>query len=165
MREDDSQDVASLTSKTVKDLINMDSGPANLVLRFTRVKDKKANTVKILKTEIIKTGKDLTLQVTDIGSNDIVSKNTFTPVAHGSGDGGRSQAFDTLADCIRDFDCTRRGALQCEANRTCQDQFAALICCLKNGQCISVHFVIRPTSLRCQLISVIPNVEGFVLTQ
>jgi hypothetical protein len=28
-----------------------------------------------------------------------------------------------------------------------------------------VHFIIRPTSARCRLIDLIPNLEGFVLRQ
>jgi hypothetical protein len=163
--EDDAQEVASLTSKAVKELTNMDSGPTSIVLRYTRVKDKKANTAKTFKAEMTRSGKELTLQVTDIGSSEIVSKNTFTPVAHDPGPTPRPQTFNTLEDCIRDFDCNRRGALQCEANRTCKDQFAALSCCLNNGQCFSVHIIVRPTSLRCVLISVVADFEGFVLTQ
>src|SRR5262249_2117675 len=126
----DSQETASLTNPAVKNLINMDSGPTSIVLKYTRVKDKKANTAKTFKAETTRSGKELTLQVTDLGSNDVVSRNTFTPVAHSPGPTPRPQTFDTLEDCIRDFDCNRRGALQCEANRTCQDQFAALTCCL-----------------------------------
>lgn len=164
--EDDSEAVASLTNKTVRGLVNMDTGPASLVLRYTRVRDRKANTTKTYKTEMIKAGKEVTLQVTDIASNEVVSKNTFTHVeGHNQPPDGGPPKFDTLEDCIKDFDCTRRGALQCEANRTCKDQFAALICCLKNGQCFSVHLIIRPTSLKCLIINFFPDFEGFVLTQ
>jgi len=163
--EDESQAVASLTNRAVRGLVNMDTGPTNFVLRYTRVKDKKTNTIKTYKTEMVKAGKEFTLQVTNLASNEVVSKNTFQRTeGHTPGDPG-PPTFDTLEDCIKDFDCTRRGALECEANRTCKDQFAALICCLNNGQCFSVHLIIRPTSLRCRLIDLIPDFEGFVLTQ
>jgi len=127
--EDEVQAVASLTNRAVRGLVIMDTGPTNLVLRYTRIKDRKTNTVKIYKAEMVKAGKELTLQVTDIVSNEVVSRNTFPRTeGHTPGDPGRPPTFDTLEDCIKDFNCTRRGALQCEANRTCKDQFAALIC-------------------------------------
>jgi hypothetical protein len=164
--EDESQAVASLTNGAVRGLVNMDTGPMNFVLRYTRVKDKKTNTVKTYKTEMVKAGKELTLQVTDLASNEVVSKNAFQRTdGHSPSDPGAPPTFNTLEDCIKDFNCTRRGALECEANRTCKDQFAALICCLNNGQCFSVHLIIRPTSLICRLINSIPDFEGFVLTQ
>lgn len=163
--EDESQAVASLTNRAVRGLVDMDTGPTNFVLRYTRVKDKKTNIIKTYKTEIVKAGKELSLQVTDLGSNEVVSKNAFQRAeGQAPGDPG-PPTFNTLEDCIKDFDCTRRGALECEANRTCKDQFAALMCCLNNGQCFSVHLIIRPTSLRCRLIDLIPDFEGFVLTQ
>jgi len=166
-KEDDAQVIASLTNSAVRNLIKLDSGATNLVLRYTSVKDKNTNTSKIYKTEIVKTGTALTLQVTDIATGEVVTRQTFpAPEPHKKTDAtGRPPTFDSLEDCIRDFDCTRRGALQCEANRTCEDQFAALTCCLNNGQCISVHLIIRPTRLKCRLREIIPDFEGIVLSQ
>jgi hypothetical protein len=40
-----------------------------------------------------------------------------------------------------------------------------LTCCLKSGQCFSVHLIIRPTRPLCQLINSAVNFEGFVLEQ
>jgi len=166
-KEDDTQVIASLTNSAVRNLIKFDGGVTNLVLRYTSVRDKSTNTTRTYKTEITKAGTALTLLVTDIATGEVVSKDTFpAPESHRKTDTtGRGPTFDSLEDCIRDFDCTRRGALQCEANRTCQDQFAALICCLKNGQCFSVHLIIRPTTLRCRFRELIPDFEGFVLSQ
>jgi hypothetical protein len=165
--EDETQVIASLTNSAVRNLIKLDSGATNLVLRYTGVKDKKTNSTRTYRTEIAKTGDTLTLLVTDIASNEVVSKNTFPALeSHSTTDTtGRGPTFDSLEDCIKDFDCTRRGALQCEANRTCKDQFGALICCLNNGQCFSVHLIIRPTTLRCILRDLIPDFEGLVLSQ
>ena len=164
--EDDTQAVASLTNSAVRNLIRLDSGATNLVLRYTRVKDKKTNSTRTYKTEVTKTGTTLTLLVTDFATGEVVSKDTF-PAAeiHNTDTTTPGPTFDSLEDCIKDFNCKNRGALECEANRTCQDQFAALTCCLKNGQCFSVHLIIRPTSLRCRLRDWIPNLEGLVLTR
>jgi hypothetical protein len=165
--EDDAQVVASLTNSAVRKLIKLDSGAANLVLRYTRIKDKNTNTSRIYKTEITKTGNDLTLLVTDIATGEVTSTKTFpAPKSHSNTDTtGPTPSFDTLQDCVKDFDCTRRGAIQCEANRTCEAQFADLDCCLKNGQCFSVLLIIRPTSFICALRALIPDLEGLLLSQ
>ena len=161
-REDDGQVLASLTNSAVRNLITIDGGATNTVLRYTSVTDKKTNTTKTYKAEAVKTGTSLAILVTDIVTGGVLSKDTFpVPEPHASG----GPTFDSLEACIKDFDCQRRGAIQCEANRTCKDQFAALTCCLTNGQCFSVHLIIRPTTLRCTLLDVIPNLEGLVFKQ
>lgn len=159
--EQDNQVVTSLTNSAVRNLITWDNSATNLVLRYTGVKDKKTNTTQTSKTEAVKTGNALAIQVTDIATGQVISKDTF-PTAEPHLPTGPT--FDTLEDCIKDFNCTRRGALQCEADRTCKNQFAALICCLKNGQCFSVHLIIRPTRLRC-LIATFPDLDGLVLSR
>jgi hypothetical protein len=73
--------------------------------------------------------------------------------------------FDSVAACLQDFDCTRRGAIQCEANRTCEAQVAALTCCLKNGTILSIHLLIKPTKIQCLLNDLTPDLEGLVLSQ
>jgi len=166
-KEDEAEVIASLTNSAVRNLIKLDSGATNLVLRYTSVKDKKTNPARTYKTAITKTGTTLALLVTDIATGEVVSRKTFpAPEPHHKTDTtGPPSTFDSLEDCIRDFNCKRRGAIQCEANRTCEDQFAALICCLNNGQCFSVHLIIRPTTLKCKLSGVILDLEGLVLSQ
>ena len=162
--EDDAQSIVSLTNNAVRSLIRLDSA-ANIVLRYTSIKEKNNNTTRVHKTEAVKTGTALALLVTDVATGDVISRKAFPAPEPHHADTGAAPLFDSLEDCIKDFDCKRRGALQCEANRTCEDQFAALTCCLKNGQCFSVHLIIRPTSLRCRLIGFIPDLEGLVLSQ
>ena len=154
----DGEEIATLTNSAVRDVINVNEDDTGGVLRYTRVRDKAANTVRTTKTEIVRKGTSLSLQVTDIGNNEVVSTHTFpTPVTR------HADGIDSLQDCLREFDCINRGPLQCEANRTCKDQFAAIECCLSDGQCFSVHLIIRPTTPRCQLVEVIPEFEGLVL--
>jgi hypothetical protein len=158
--EDSTEESASLTNSAVRDLIRLDGAATSVVLRYTRVRDKAANTARTFKTEVTREGSALSLLVTDVGTNEVVSRERFPAptIRHQNG-------FDTLQDCLREFDCVNRGPLQCEANRTCEDQFAAITCCLNNGQCFSVHLIIRPTTLRCKLKAVIPDLEGLVLSQ
>jgi hypothetical protein len=167
IEENETQAISSLTNSAVRQLVTLDGGTATLVLRYTSVKDKKTNVTKTSKTEIVKSGKELTLQVTDIANGEVIFKQRFpAPEPHQPADATSGlPTFDTLEACLNDFDCTRRGPLQCEANRTCQDQYAALMCCLKNGQCLSVHLVIKPTTFKCKLPPVIPDFEGVVFSQ
>jgi hypothetical protein len=165
--ENETQTVSSLTNSAVRQLVTLDGGTTNLVLRYTGIIDKKTNITRTSRTEIVKSGKELTLQVTDIANGEVIFKQKFpVPEPHQPADvTSGSPTFDTLEACLDDFNCTRRGSLQCEANRTCQDQYAALMCCLKNGQCFSVHLVIKPTTFKCTWAPVIPNFEGFVFSQ
>ena len=165
VNDDDAETREALTNPAVRNVITMDRGTPNVVLRYTRVHDKKTNTRKTYRAEAVRSGNEITLVVTNVATNEVVSKRTFpAPQRHATA-AGSPPTFKTLADCIGDFNCTRGGALQCEANRTCQNQFAALLCCLDNGQCISVHLVINPTSPRCQFLGVIPGLEGLVFQQ
>jgi hypothetical protein len=165
--ENETQTISSLTNSAVRQLVTLDGGTTNLVLRYTSVKGKKTNVTRTSRAEIVKSGKELTLQVTDIANGEVIFRQRFpVPEPHQRAGGiGGPPTFDTLEAWLRDFDCTRRGTLQCEANRTCQDQYAALTCCLTNGQCFSVHLIIKPTTFKCTRTFVIPDLEGFVFSQ
>jgi hypothetical protein len=165
--ENETQTISSLTNSAVRQLITLDGGKTSLVLRYTSVKDKNTNATKTSKAEIVKSGKELTLQVTDIANGEVMFKQTFpAPEAHRPADATSGPpTFDTVEACLDDFNCTMRGPLQCEANRTCQNQWAALTCCLTNGQCISVHLIIWPTTFKCIVSPVVPNFEGVVFSQ
>lgn len=158
IEENQTQFVVSLTNDAVRDLIRLDGGPIDLVLKYTRIKDKEANTAKTFKTSVVKTDSTLALLVKDFVTGEVVSRKVFPAPEP-------LPTFDSLEDCINDFNCKRRAALQCEANRTCEDQYASLTCCLDDGQCFSVHLIIRPTRLKCRLTAVTPDAEGFVSKQ
>lgn len=158
--ETDAQTVSSFTNSNTKGVIRMEGGTNNVVLKYTSVKDKAKNTTTTYKTELNRSGNALAIQVTNFATGDVVSNDRF-PVAttHTTG-----PTFDSLEDCIKDFECKRKGELLCEANRTCKDQYAALTCCLKNGQCFSVHLIIRPTRRICQLIPWITDFDAAVFS-
>jgi len=164
-KEDPSEEIAALTNGAVRDLIKLDSDRASVVLRYTRVVDKKANRTSTYKTEINKDGASLTLRATDMATKEVVLNKTFPVPESTSMAGGEGPNFDTISDCLKEFECTSGGALQCEANRTCEDQYAALDCCLTNGQCFSVHVIVRPTTWRCKLSEVTPDIEGVVFSR
>ena len=153
--EDESQTVASLTNSIVRNIITLDNNTTNLVLKYTLVKEMKASTKRTYKTEVVKTDSDLTLMVTDMVTGEVVNRTAFPePEPQELPDG--QQTFDTLDECIADFNCTTSPALQCEANRTCEDQLASLFCCLNDGLCYSVHLIIKPTAIKCKLSIVTP---------
>ena len=146
----DVQQIAAMTNGAIREPIKMDAD-GSVVLRYTRVHDKKTNTTTTYKTEAIRSGDQITLQVTDIASGASALKQTAdfpappAPAAAG-GCGGTFPPFNSLADCT----CSLRASLLVEANRTCTPQSAPAICCL-NGNLISVHLFVMPTNLICQL--------------
>lgn len=161
--EDESQTVASLTNGALREYVNVDK-TSELALKYTLVKDKKTGATNTYKTEILKSGAELTLAAKDIATGEVVHRTAF-PVPEQVELPEGPATFDTLQECIADFNCTEAPALQCEANRTCEDQAAGILCCLNNGQCISVHFLIRPTELRCRLRVALPDRGVFLASQ
>jgi hypothetical protein len=163
LQEDENKVVASLTNSAVRKPIDLNRAGADLTLGYTQVKDKKKRTTRTFKSEVKTDGSSVAIIVRDLATNRVISKNSFpSPTPHDHpGDTG----FETLQQCIQDFRCKHGGELQCEANRTCKTQFAALTCCLNNGNCFSVHLVFHPNSLRCQILSNVPQLEGLVLSQ
>jgi hypothetical protein len=160
--ENDTQIVSSFTNRSLKNVVTVQPGQNNIVLKYTSVKDKGRNTAQVTKTELMRADNALAIVVTDFNTGAAISKDTFPPPQPHN---PSAPTFDSLQACIDDFNCKHRGELLCEANRTCKDQFAALTCCLKSGQCFSVHLIIRPTRPLCQLINSAVNFEGFVLEQ
>jgi hypothetical protein len=167
MSEDEGQVTASLTNKAVQGLVRLDSGSPNLVLRYTSVKDKTTNSKKTYKAEIVKTDGPPALLITDIASGEVLSRKAFPPPERDDNNqiGCPPPFFGSLEDCIADFNCRRKPALQAEANRTCENQFAGLTCSISKDQCFSVHMVIVPNSFRCRLRDLIPDLDGFVVNR
>jgi hypothetical protein len=156
--EDKAGTKSSLTNPAVRDLVQLGQGDSETVLGYTRVEDNRTNAATTYRSEVVKKGESLALEITDLATDRVVDQGTF-PVP----DPSCEPQFETLAACVAQFNCDHKGALLCEANRTCKPQFAALTCCLTNGQIFSVHLVIPPTSRRCQIV--VPDLEGFVLTR
>lgn len=69
--ENDAQARAILIKDAAKDLIRLGNSDTNLVLQYTSVKNKKTNTTKTFKTEIVKRGKSLSLVTTDLGNQTV----------------------------------------------------------------------------------------------
>jgi hypothetical protein len=159
-KEDEARTTSSLTNKAVHDLVQLGEGDSGLVLGYTRVKDNKTNAATTYKSEVVKRDASLALVVTDVAAGKIVDRTDFPAPGRACEPPGQ---FASLGACVERFNCTRKGALLCEANRTCKPQFAALTCCLTNGQTFSVHLVIPPTRITC--LATVPDLESLVLTQ
>lgn len=128
------------------------------------MKERKAATSRTYKAEIVESDSEMALVAKDIAAGEVVRRTAVSvPEQEGLPEGGST--FETLDECIADFDCTQGPALQCEANRTCEDILAHILCCLDNGQCLSVVFPIRPTELRCQLHVAFPDGGVFMALQ
>jgi hypothetical protein len=163
LADTEDQRTSSLTNNALSTLITLGDEDAIVPLRYTRVVNKKDKTTNVYKTEVVKKGPALTLVVTDLAGK-VIDQRTIPPAGPNCEPQGQ---FDSLNACIEEFDCTKKGGLQCQANRTCEPQFAALTCCLKNGSIFSVHLVIPPTKFTraCLLKDVIPDLEGLVLSR
>ncbi|HEX3128151.1 MAG TPA: hypothetical protein VH394_12545 [Thermoanaerobaculia bacterium] len=160
LNEEENRTTSSLTNKAVNDLIRLDpKTDTSLPLRYTRVQEN--GTASTSRTEVVKKGGSLALVVSDVATGKVIDQRELPTPGPTCAPAGQ---FDSLQACIQKFNCDSRGTLLCEANRTCKAQFAALTCCLKNGTIFSVHLVVNPDSLRCQL-GVFPDLEGLVLSQ
>lgn len=161
LTEDDARTTATLTNKAVKDLITLAKDDAKVVLRYTRVQEKSTQATTTSKIEAVQANGSLALVTTDLATDRVLDNVEFPPAGGICPPDG--EFFESLEACVADFNCKHRGALLCEANRTCEPQFAGLTCCLTNGQAFSVHLVVPPTRLRCQIA--ILDFEGLVLSQ
>ena len=161
LQEDENNIVASLSNGILNKPAHLDKLNDNLVLGYVQVTNKKKRTIRTFQCEVIKDDTTVAITIRDLGTGRLLSKNLFpSPTRHDH----RTQ-FKTIEECIRDFQCMQGGQLQCEANRTCKNQYVSMICCLKNGFCFSVHLVFRPTSARCQILSIVPHLEGLVVSK
>jgi hypothetical protein len=153
---DEKQEIVSLTNGAARDKIKLEKGATNVVLNYYSVKGKKTNSSRTYKTEIVKTGNEVQLVVTDVATGEVVSKETFPPAEPHLPTG---PTFNSLEECIADFNCRRRPAIQAEANRTCRAQRAGVTCCPPDGGiCTIVDFLITPTRRVCGLIGPLDDV-------
>jgi len=164
-KEDEDKLTVALTNGAVRKLMPLDKAAPNVVLQYTRIKDKRTDATRTYRTEVVGKESAIALQVTDLASNKVVSQETFPAPVRGKKSPAVGETFDSLDACLKNFDCTQRPALQCQANSTCKVLQAGVDCCLNDGQCFSVLEVVRPTSLRCQVQEFIPNLEGLVFKQ
>lgn len=142
-KEDNNQVITSLINNTLGSPVKLDSSN-RLVIGYANVKDKKANTTKTLKAEIVKDGEGYSLRVEDIVAGGLVIDERFAPrLCPGV------PVFDTFDQCIDDFNCKVLPELQCEANRTCKTIRTELRCCMRDGTEIHALILIVPTSIRC----------------
>jgi hypothetical protein len=159
-------DVSGYTFTLTEDDIQSTAAFTNLasrtVLRYTRVQDKKSGAAKTYRTELARRS----IRVTDMATKAVVLEKAFTPLPQlGAICTVGEQTYPSRQACEADFDCSCRPALECEANRTCQDLFVEHDCCITGQKdCVSTFQIIRPTSRRCQLVGFLPE-GGGVLAQ
>jgi hypothetical protein len=163
LNEGETQTTSALTNKAVQNVITLGKKDTGVVLRYTRVEDKKTNTSKTYKSEITKQDGSLALVVTELATDAVIEKGSFPVAGPACEPAGQ---FDSINACIDEFNCTNKGPLQCQANRTCKPQLAALTCCLKDGSIVSVHLIIQPVIGRwCLLQELTPGLAGGLLSQ
>jgi hypothetical protein len=153
---DEKQEIISLTNSAVKDRIKLNGNTANVVLRYADVKDKKTNSSRTYKIEVAKSGNEIALLQTDVATGQLVTKDRFPAEPHNP----TGPTFNSLDECLADFNCRLRPAIQAEANRTCKAQRAGVTCCPPGGGlCTIVDFLITPTRRICGLIGPLDDIE------
>lgn len=152
--ENDSLTTAAFKNKAISNQIMLTTRDTSLVIGYFSEKNKKTSSSSVHKYELIMHDSAVYIEISD-ATKKIIDKITYPAIIDNTGgvtppvpDG-----FDSINDCIADFNCTRRGALQCQANKTCSPVGAALLCCLTNGQCFSVHLLITPNIPICSIKS------------
>lgn len=148
--EDDSGATASFTSPAVKNGIAL-KNDGNVVVGYKAVRDKQKNATTNYRQEIVRSGRSLAFVITDLGTNQVVERQTLTipeDDGNGGGGGGSEPSCPSCAEAMRDWRCNRRGTLQCEANRTCQIQRDHMVC---GDGCPHSTLFVAPTDPRCSI--------------
>ena len=130
----------------VNEKLVLESRDTTILLGFytERKKGEKAGT--IYKSQLRLKDSVLTIEVTDLKGNlqDRVAYPTPQQVLKAPAPGGH----DTIDECLDELFCQFE-ALRCEANKDCETKYYAVICCLNDGSCYSIHFFFPPTDPRC----------------
>ncbi len=157
--------VQTLTSPQASGIIDVLKISLPMTLRYTGVMEGKDHTEVNYKAEIVKKDAGIALVISEMGGKPIWEQVLSDRVPVPDTLHVPQAGYDSLAACIADWNCMHRGELECLANKTCQNQYGALTCCLTNGQCFSVHMVFPPTSWRCRLKDLMPNLDGLVMSR
>jgi hypothetical protein len=156
--EDDERVAASLINPALRSPVRI--GPEPVVLGYMKVIDKKTGVATVYKNEIARSANAISLVVRDVRSGTVVFTQS-SPVAAG-GICDNEQKFSDLNECV----CKKKGPFQCDADRSCDTLFPAMLCCLQNGSIVSVHLIITPAfSRQCLLKGLIIDFSDLVLTQ
>jgi hypothetical protein len=151
--ENDSLTRVAFKNKSVGKELTISAKDTNVVLGYFMEKGKNADKSTPYRSELIKRDTVIYIEITDAAKN-VIDKVTLPAPEKRLGDSTTTPplgGFNSINDCINDFNCKQRGALQCQANRTCKPAYAAIVCCLTSGQCFSIHFIIMPTRPACWL--------------
>ena len=158
--ENDSLVTNAFKNKAVSGQIMLTTRDTSIVIGYFSEKNKKTASSSALKYELIMRDSVVYIEISDAAKK-IIDKIIYPAIK--STTGGipppLPDGFNSINDCIADFNCHRLGELQCQANKTCKPVGAGIICCLTNGQCFSIHFLITPNTPICSIrINQIPDI-------
>lgn len=150
--DDDSEATASFTSPALKTPTILEND-GTLVVGYKAVRDKKKNTTTNYRQDIIRSGRSLSFVITDLGTNQVVERQTLTiPPPPPPPPPPPLPTCPTCDKAFADFNCNRRPSLQCEANRTCRIQLTEVVCDNSPGQgCPHWLVLVAPTRRVCSI--------------
>ena len=153
--EDDNSATAALTNPAFRTGLEVDRKNPHADIRYTQIRDKKRGTTTTYRAEVVPAGKTIAIRVTDLGTNQVISTDAFIPAASCNVD---QKTYPSIQACESDFFCSCLPALQCQANATCQDVRSGFDCTITGQPTgVSVDILVRPNTLRCQVVGYIPE--------
>jgi len=158
--EDDVNAMASLTNGAIESGVTLAKGET-LPLRYATLKDKKTNTMKTYKTEIVLDGTSLSWLTTDLANNQVINRQSF-PIGTGP-DLGHCGTFTPCGVAESDYNNNQKPLLQAEANRTCHEVRGGYQCRLAPGNCEWVDTFVAPNSPRCAMRSFMVDIDKLSL--
>ena len=152
--ETDSLMTAAFRNKTIGEQIQI-SGDTNIIIGYFSRENKLSRSSTTFRAEVIKRDSTLYIESKDAAGK-LVDRIDYPAVSKrpaGSGTGVVVPGgFNSLEDCIKDFNCKHRGELLCQANATCRPVRGGIDCCLTNGQCFEILIIVTPTNPRCSIV-------------
>ena len=158
--------VRRFNNMSIAEFVDLNNAKGENIIQYTEV-TKSGGKPTYSKTILETKEKSARLAVVDLATGKAMWEKEF-PMVDTKSDSLTVQKFNSLQACIDDFMCKNQCELEALANKTCETQFAALTCCLANGQCFSVHLVFPPTSIRCLIrppFDFPVNFKGLILSK
>ena len=158
--EDDNTATAAFTNPAFRTGLQVDKQNPHADIRYTRIRDKKSGATKTYRAEAVPSGRTPAIRVTDLDTNRVIANDPFVPAASCNVD---NKTYPSIQACEADFFCSCLPALQCQANATCQDIRDGFDCRIAGQPTgVSVDILVRPNSLRCQVVGYLPENGGLL---
>ncbi|MCG8330737.1 MAG: hypothetical protein MI974_23775 [Chitinophagales bacterium] len=149
--EDEGSLTVSLKNKAIGNKVAFPDEESSVLLGLSLEKDYKDQSSTIYKSQLMRNGRNLVYELTDLNNQSINKKKSQIPDdIFESPTPPICPVFDSFDDCLKDFWCNEGAKLQCQANETCEVIITGLCCCDNAGNCVWYDFIhIYPENPLC----------------